>query len=361
MPRKDPRLNTPADSVNERIQDATIRHMLYLEGLKTRQANDVLRFLDTEIIPDLKEQLSIRLERHMSGLQTTARLEAMIKQFERITQDFKNINTRVQGELFDIAIYEAEFNLNMLKQQTPVNVNYVLPAPELITTAIVNKPFDGRTLEQWFDSLATSTQTRLASEIRRGVVEGQTSQQIVKRIADANILEVTRAQTNAVVRTAVQHAASSARDELFKANSDIIKEVKWVSTLDSRTSPQCRANDGKIFPLNSGPRPPIHVGCRSSVVPVTKSFRELGIDIDDVSPATRASMNGQVPADITYGEWLRKQPVSVQNDALGVTKAKLFRKGDLPIDRFVSRNGHELTLDELRKRESQAFEKAGIA
>lgn len=360
MPRKDPRLATPADSVNERIQDATIRHMLYLEGLKTREANEILGFLDTEIIPDLKEQLSIRLERGMRGTMTNKRLEAMIKQFEDITDKFRDINVRVQGDLFEIALYEAEFNLNMLKQATPVNVNYIAASPELITAAVVNKPFDGRTLEQWFDSLATSTQTRLTSEIRRGVVEGQTSQQIVKRIAGANILEVTRAQTNAVVRTAVQHAASSARDELFKANADVIKEVKWVSTLDSRTSDLCKSLDGKTFPVDKGIRPPAHVNCRSSVVPVTKSFRELGIDIYDETPATRASMNGQVPADITYGEWLRKQPVSVQNDALGVTKAKLFRKGDLPIDRFVNRNGHELTLDELRKRDAQAFVKAGI-
>lgn len=360
MARKDPRLQTPANNVNEAIQDATVRHMLYLEGLKTRQANEILDFLDKEIIPDLQEQLELRIARHMRGAQTTARLEAMIKQFEKITRDFKNINTRIQGELFEVALYEAEFNLNMLKQETPVNVGYVAASPELIKAAVLTKPFDGRTLGQWFDSLADSVQTKLASEVRRGVVEGQTTQQIVKRIADANILAVTRANINAVVRTATQHAVSAAKDELFRANSDLIKEVKWVSTLDSRTSDLCKSLDGKTFPLDKGIRPPAHVNCRSSVVPVTKSWREMEIDIDDVSPATRASMNGQVPADITYSQWLKGQPIGVQNDALGVTKATLFRKGDLPLDRFVNRNGYELTLDDLRKRDKQAFERAGL-
>jgi hypothetical protein len=30
------------------------------------------------------------------------------------------------------------------------------------------------------------------------------------------------------------------------------------------------------------------------------------------------------------------------------------------MDRFVDRSGHEYTLDELRRREAEAFEKAGI-
>lgn len=360
MPRNDPRLNTAPVSVNDAIQDATIRHMLYLEGLKTRQANEVLRFLDDEIIPDLKEQLSIRLERYASGAQTTARLEAMIVQFEKITRDFKNINTRIQGELFDIALYEAEFNLNLLKQATPVNLNYVLPSPRLIRSAITTRPFDGRTLGQWFDGLGTFVQQRLSTEIRRGVVEGQTAAQVVSRIENANILEVARRHTNTVVRTAIQHVTSAARDELFKANSDIIKSVKWISTLDTRTSSICQGLDSKIFPIDSGIRPPAHPNCRSAVTPVTKSLRELGIPVGDLPPATRASMNGQVPSDITYNQWLRGQPVSVQNDALGVTKATLFRKGDLPVDRFTNRNGHELTLDQLRVKEAEAFEKAGV-
>lgn len=362
MPRKDPRLEgIIAKTANEAIQDATIRHMLYMEGLKTQVANKILAFLDGEVIPDLKDQLAIRIEKHMKGKQTTARLEAMIAQFEKIVKDFQNINIRVQGELFDIALYEADFQMNLLKQETPVNLNYALAAPQVIKQAITDKPFDGRLLNQWFESIGQATQTRLASEIRRGVTEGQTTQQIVKRISDSGILETTRSQTYAVVRTAVQHTVSVARDELFQANSDLIKGVKFVATLDSRTSPECRALDGRIFDLDKAPPIPRHISCRSSYTPVLKSFRELGIDIDEAPAGTRASMNGQVPSDVTYSQWLKGQPVSVQNDALGVTKATLFRKGNLPLDRFVNRNGHEYSLKELREKEFSAFQKADLA
>lgn len=151
------------------------------------------------------------------------------------------------------------------------------------------------------------------------------------------------------------------RDELFQANADLIKGLKYVATLDSRTSDLCKSRDGKVYDLDKAPPLPAHVNCRSAYTPVLKSFRELGIDIDEAPSGTRASMNGQVPSDTTYSQWLKGQPVSVQNDALGVTKATLFRKGDLPLDRFINRNGHEYTLKELRAKEFEAFEKSGIA
>jgi len=360
MPRKDPRLNNPADSVNEKIQDATIRHMLFMEGLKTRETRKVLEFIDDDILPDLRDQLNARLSRGLTEGATTARIEQIITQLQSITDRFKDINTRIQGDLFETALYERDFNIEMLKDNIPIQIDYTLPAPEQIRQVLFSKPFDGRTLEQWFNRLADSTQQRLSSEIRRGFVEGQTGQQVVKRITDAGILKTTRKQTEAVVRSAFQHAATSARNQVFLDNSDVIKNVKWVATLDSRTCPTCMALDGEVYPLDSGKRPPIHVNCRCGVTAVTKSFRDLGVDVDEVDAGTRASMNGQVPKDLTYNQWLKKQPVDIQNEALGKKRAQLFRKGDLNVEQFVSRNGHEYTLNELRQREMQAFVKADI-
>jgi hypothetical protein len=63
---------------------------------------------------------------------------------------------------------------------------------------------------------------------------------------------------------------------------------------------------------------------------------------------------------MTYGQWLTKQPVESQEDALGVTKAKLFRDGGLTVDSFTNRNGHIYTLEQLRARDSAAFKRAGL-
>ncbi|WP_187275389.1 hypothetical protein [Methylobacterium sp. WL6] len=157
------------------------------------------------------------------------------------------------------------------------------------------------------------------------------------------------------------HIAAGASEATYERNADLISGVRWVSVLDSRTTPVCMARDGKVYEPGKGPRPPAHWRCRSTTTPVIKSFRDLGIDLDEVPAGTRASMDGQVPADLTYGAWLAKQPASVQDEILGPTKGLLFRKGEVPVDRFVDRSGHAYTIDELRRRERGAFRKAGLA
>jgi hypothetical protein len=72
------------------------------------------------------------------------------------------------------------------------------------------------------------------------------------------------------------------------------------------------------------------------------------------------TIDGPAPEKVTYNEWLRDQPIEDQEEVLGVTKAKLFRDGNLPMDRFVDPKGHVYTLDELAKRESAAFKRAGL-
>jgi hypothetical protein len=86
---------------------------------------------------------------------------------------------------------------------------------------------------------------------------------------------------------------------------------------------------------------------------VLKSWKELGIKLKDAPPGTRASMNGQVAARTTYPEWLRKQPIAVQEEALGVGRAALFRRGVVPIERFVDRRYNPLNLRQLEELEER--------
>jgi hypothetical protein len=100
--------------------------------------------------------------------------------------------------------------------------------------------------------------------------------------------------------------------------------------------------------------------CRSSSVPVVKSWKELGIDIDDATPSTRASLDGQVPAEQTYGEWIKKQSAARQDQVLGPTRGALLRNGGVAVDMFYTDRGRFLTLKELAERNERAFAKAGV-
>lgn len=101
--------------------------------------------------------------------------------------------------------------------------------------------------------------------------------------------------------------------------------------------------------------------CRSTSTPVLKSWRELGFDHDELPGSSRASMDGQIPEETTYAQWLRGKDFDFVADVLGVDKARLFLNGQLPLDRFYDRRGNELTLDQIRQREREAWKRAGLS
>ena len=74
----------------------------------------------------------------------------------------------------------------------------------------------------------------------------------------------------------------------------------------------------------------------------------------------RASADGPIDANISYGDWLKRQVDFVQEEVLGVKRAKLFRDGGLTIDKFADKKGNLISLEELRKKDASAFERAGI-
>jgi hypothetical protein len=156
-----------------------------------------------------------------------------------------------------------------------------------------------------------------------------------------------------LVRTSINQVANAASQQVYEANQDITKKYKYVATLDARTSPICRALDGKEFPYGKGPTPPQHFNCRSTTVPVI-DYEELGFT--PPPPGRRASMDGQVPAEQTYGQWLEKQPRAVQAEVLGKEKVRYFELlsekygPQNAIVKLVRDDGSELTLQQLQRR-----------
>ena len=71
-------------------------------------------------------------------------------------------------------------------------------------------------------------------------------------------------------------------------------------------------------------------------------------------------MDGQVAADMSYADWIKKQPASRQDQILGADRGKLLRDGGLTLDKFYNDKGVYLTLDELRRRDAAAFKRAGV-
>jgi len=357
-------------SVNEALHDASILHAVYMERLKTHEANAIVAFLNDEVFPDVAATLEKRLSRitargYDSNVWKTKRYIEMLKGInELISAGMSSVSADVKKRLADIGVYEAQYQhamlSNTLEQAGVLHLvpEVVLPSSNMLRSIVTSKPFEGRFLKDWWKGLERNAQATISSQINIGVATGESTPKIVRRVMGTSTtsfvdgaLHTTRRHTTAIVRTAISHIASQAREMLWAENSDVIKGVKYVAVLDGRTTDICRTLDGQVFGIYEGPRPPMHHQCRSTTVAVTRSWKELGINLKEAPLGTRASMNGLVPANVTYAQWIRRQPIEFQNEVMGKGKAALYRRGVVPMDKFIDSKYRPLTLDQLVKLE----------
>jgi SPP1 gp7 family putative phage head morphogenesis protein len=247
---------------------------------------------------------------------------------------------------------------------------------------------NGEVLTKAFRGIATDQAERFSQVVRNGLLTGETTPSIAKRLmgrlersgerlifgevatttgqlraagvksivaSGGELTAMADNQIMALVRTSINQVANSASMVVYEANQDVTKKYQYVATLDSLTSPICRALDGQEFPYGKGPTPPQHFNCRSKVVAVI-DYKGLGFPELESEFETRASKNGQVPANTTYGQWLKDQPLKTQQDVLGPGKVPYFNRlvekygAKDAMAKLVRDDGSELTLEQLRKR-----------
>lgn len=356
-----------ADTANNELLDRVVRHQVYLERFKGSELPKLIAQLNA-LDADLLDQLHRADPSSLGG----KRLIAMLDKVSEISDEAtKRYAAALNGSLTALGNYETSWMSANIAQSIGAEIlvtaglDIITPDPNLLKAAINSRPLQGRLLRDWVTGLGDARKSRLAAAIRIAMIEQQTIGQLVTRILgtkannyEDGILAISRRGAEALARTATQHVSNEARRLSYDANGAVIDQVQWVATLDGRTTPYCRAMDGKLLPMDSGPRPPAHINCRSTTVPVLKSWADIGIEAGDISEGTRASMNGQVADTLTYDAWLRKQSPEFQNEVLGREKANLFRNG-LTMDKFVDlKTQHEFTLDELRQREPDVWSAA---
>ncbi|MDP0246116.1 hypothetical protein Q7Z55_11735, partial [Glaesserella parasuis] len=94
-------------------------------------------------------------------------------------------------------------------------------------------------------------------------------------------------------------------------------------------------------------RPPLHPRCRSILQLVTKSWKELGIDAEEMPSSTRASQDSPVSEQINYENWLKSKSPEQQDQVLGKGKADLWRRGVITFADMLDQSGRPLTLANL--------------
>jgi SPP1 gp7 family putative phage head morphogenesis protein len=345
---------------------------------------------------------------------TQARLRALLAQLKESLDSWAGDATAITaGELQGLVLLQTEFVADQLRKALPPEgrslVRTVEISPQFAQSVVTTDPTqinvvalsddlfksvygvqagpatfsltaakgatitlpNGQVVEKAFRGLATSQAERFSNVVRNGLLSGEPTPAITRRLAGSldfgqeaksirelaqaggELTKMANSQVSAIVRTSINQVANAASQQVYEANQGITNRYRYVATLDSRTSAICRALDGREFDYGKGPTPPQHFNCRSTTVPVI-DYKALGFT--PPPEGKRAAAGGMVPAGTTYGEWLRGQPQAVQADVLGARKVPYFemlsRKHgpQQAIAKMVSEDGTELTLKQLRRR-----------
>lgn len=372
-------------SVNFYLVDAFVAHTIDL----MRVAEDS-RLTITGLLLELEKSLMESLASETVGARTKRRMEALLVQARaQVASMYTTLETSHSSALLSVAGAEVVFFNKALKAGLGVAFPSIALTEEQLLAAASNVLIEGAPSAEWWKGQKQSFQQRFTREIRMGYLQGESVKQLTERVRglsssrsvqyrgtdgklkttpyySGGVSSTSIRQAEALARTSVQAVAEDVRMRIIRRHEDVMKGMMWHATLDSRTTPLCRARDGKLYTLDGQPightqaflgGPPAHWNCRSTLVPVTKSWEELGysskIDAiydDFVKGGKRASMDGAVPASTTYGDWFGRLSESRQKDILGQRRWNVWKEKGLSFTDLVDQRGRPLSVAALKRK-----------
>lgn len=353
-------------TVNEKLAAEAVRRRIMLLRYGNKEAQDLIAIL-RKANPAITTAMLEGVEGLSVNNMTPARLRALSRLVLEQTQAaYSNILKTLNGDMEAFGTAEVTYNSNLLRNTIPAAVLDYLKRDikttswQQVLATLSSRAVMGRTIDQWFSTkLPEDLANSLVNGVQAAILQGAPSSQAVAKIRKSAVWGNQERDLATVTHTAINFVAADARELTRKANADLIKERSWLSTLDNKTSTICIVRDGLRYtaetpvkpigheiPYGAGPGK-IHFRCRSTETWVTKSFRELGIPVDELPEGVRASMNGEVPASINYLQWLQERASPrVQEEVLGVTRADMLRAGKYKASDFYD-NGALIPLSRL--------------
>ena len=176
---------------------------------------------------------------------------------------------------------------------------------------------------------------------------------------EQGILKASAANARALVHSSVQAVANAARLASFQQNADLVECLVWLSTLDSHTCLLCAMRDLQEYtldgqePINhthewAGGPGAIHFSCRCVLSTRTKSFKDLGIDLDEAGESTRPSDGGAVSSKMNFASFLASKDKAWRAEYLGPGRAEMYEAGKITLNDLMNLKGRKLTLEELQ-------------
>lgn len=338
-----------------RSLDDTGKHLIRI----LRQGGQAASLVEDAIF-DGRDDILRKIKKGLAGNASQAQLVAMVHQ--QIGLLDKNINSILVDQGTVAGEYQAASSAKYLQVLGVANPKTFSVTERFIRNSFrVPMPSQNIAVADLLTGTMAGLDIQLVNITRTAIAQGQTIAKTASFIEDSSGAlsdPALKRKSQALARTAITQVANDVRARSFAAESEV-EGVLYVATLDHRTSDICKSLDGTFYEKKSEARiPPLHVSCRSTLVPVLKGetlnevkdqLQRPAVEVKSVKeleekglrtrynrirkPSRRDSspLKGVVKSKyVTYEEWIKTQPVAYQKKILG-TKAfnKLKETGSL--------------------------------
>ena len=353
-----------------------------------------------------------KLQKELKNFDFVPNQKKTLEQLKKINEKLIKIRTQawieaqasVTYECKKLSENEVKWGKRVAKEMTGEKK---LNEPEQLQLNLVveNTLSSGRTLQQWFLKIAADDASRIETVVQQGFSSGLSIDEIVRQIigTKANgyrdgIFNTTRNEANNIARTICNGIANSAKLAFYQANDDVITGVEILSTLDGRTCPVCASLDRKRYKMDETPPSlPLHHQCRCVLLPVTPasdfadeqrpmanadfmaeakrnySAKYPDKNFDDLATSTKKKYYYQAMHEyeartgkpaytqsdgaVSFREYFTEHMTEQQRkDWLGPERYKLWKRGNLSLDKFIPPYPQKrMTIEELKKLDQASF------
>lgn len=358
----------------------------------------------------MSKELTAKLNEGEISTYGKQRLGALLRESNAvISSHYTGIQAEMTRNLTGMVRIEADYTAKVLTQGLKIELGAKLPPATYLEKLVGDTLIKGAPSADWWKRQALDTQFRFASQVRLGAAQGETTSQIVSRVlgtsvkaadlgagkagapaapptskvaallraspappqtapaaapdavapGEQGILKTSAANARALVHSSVQAVANAARLASFQQNSDLIECLVWLATLDSHTCLLCAMRDLHEYslhdqePINhthewAGGPGAIHFSCRCVLSTRTKSFKDLGIELDEPGGSTRPSDGGPVSSKLNFKDFLASKDKAWRAEYLGPGRAEMYEAGKITLNDLMNLKGRKLTLEELQ-------------
>ncbi|TNC78273.1 hypothetical protein FHI69_02965 [Janthinobacterium lividum] len=387
-------------ALEEWIAEMFLTHSLNLLRFSAGTQDKILALMGA-----MSKELTAKLNEGEISTYGKQRLGALLRESNAlISSHYTGMQAEMTRNLTGMVHIEADYTAKVLTQGLKIELGAKLPPATYLEKLVGDTLIKGASSADWWKRQALDTQFRFASQVRLGAAQGETTSQIVSRVlgksakaadlapstpatppmpagtpgapatpaakgpaltpdpvapGEQGILKTSAANARALVHSSVQAVANAARLASFQQNADLIECLVWLSTLDSHTCLLCAMRDLHEYslhdqePINhthewAGGPGAIHFSCRCVLSTRTKSFADLGIELDEPGESTRPSDGGAVSSKMNFKDFLASKDKAWRAEYLGPGRAEMYESGKITLNDLMNLKGRKLTLEELQ-------------